>query len=179
MISIQKNITLIPIKAEDQTQLFELMDEVYKTAYSHFWKDGGNWYIDLIYSKKNLEKELSRESSHYFFVEFDQEKIGILKYDFPFSPKQIEIPNSMKLHRLYLHPKVHGKGIAQALMQHIEEVAMENKLDYIWLEAMESQPQARRFYEKSGYAHCLTYTLDFEQLLPEYRGIQILKKNLS
>ncbi len=176
--TILEDISLIPIKTEDQPILFNLMNTIYKEAYSDFWVDGGNWYLDLCYNPENLKKELSRDRSHYFFVEYQGTKVGILKYDFPFSPRETDIPNAMKLHRLYLDQSVHGNGIAKDLMLYVETIAKENDLDFIWLEAMVEKPQAKRFYEKMGYEWVLTYQLDFERLHPEVRGIQIMKKSI-
>lgn len=174
----QLQLVLNPVQKEDQSVLYQLMDEVYRSGYRYIWEDEGDWYVNLIYNRHTLHKELNRTTSHYFFVELNGRKIGILKYDFPFSPKEIEIPNAMKLHRLYLHSEVHGKGIAQILMDHCENVALDNGLKAIWLEAMECQMQARKFYEKMGFREILTYTLDFERIFPEYRKIQIMKKSL-
>lgn len=174
----QLNLILKPIQLNDQSILYRLMDEIYRDSYRYIWKDQGDWYLNLIYNPETLRKELSRDRSHYFFVEADDRKIGILKYDFPFSPRELEIPESMKLHRLYLHQDFHGKGIAQLLVDHCEEVARENNLKSIWLEAMECQPQAKRFYEKMGFELVMTYQLDFETMHPQYRGIQIMKKSL-
>jgi diamine N-acetyltransferase len=173
------DLVLNPIHPEDQPVLFELMDQVYRSGYSDYWTDQGDWYLNLIYNPETVSKELSRSRSHYYFVEWRKEKIGILKYDYPFSPKEIEIPNAMKLHRLYLHPKAHGHGIAPLLMNHCEQIAKENGLEAIWLEAMESKIQAKRFYEKMGYQDVLSYTLEFERIFPELRGIKIMKKVLS
>lgn len=172
------NIILKPIELKDQSILYQLMDVIYRHSYRQIWKDEGDWYLDLIYNPENLSKELGRKRSHYFFVEVEGRKIGILKYDFPFSPREIEIPDSMKLHRLYLHHDFHGKGIAQLLLIHCEQVAKANNLESIWLEAMECQPQAVRFYEKMGFETILSYQLDFEVMLPEYRGIKIMRKSL-
>jgi diamine N-acetyltransferase len=169
---------LNPVKAQDQPVLHTLMDEVYRDAYRYVWYDAGDWYVDLIYNPTTVTKELARARSHYYFVEVEGRKIGILKYDYPFSPHQVNIPESMKLHRLYLHRDFHGKGIAQALLLHCEEVAKENNLKSIWLEVMACQPQAKKFYQKVGFEHLLSYELDFEKLLPEYRGIEIWKKDL-
>ena len=114
--------SLSPIQVEDQQALHSLMDEVYRDAYRRFWYDQGDWYVDLIYNPQTVQKELSKSESHYFFVEASGRKIGILKYDYPLSPRQLEIPESMKLHRLYLHRDFHGTGIAQALsLIHISE----------------------------------------------------------
>ncbi|RAI91692.1 GNAT family N-acetyltransferase [Algoriphagus yeomjeoni] len=178
MISISTDLSLKPLKLEDQALLFALMQTVYKTAYQDFWTDQGDWYLDLCYNSENLKKELSRERSHYFFVEHKREIVGILKYDFPFSPREVEIPNAMKLHRLYIDQSVHGTGVAKELIDYVEKIAKENSLDFIWLEAMVEKPQAKKFYEKMGYEWVYTYQLDFERLLPEVRGIQIMKKKL-
>ncbi|WP_425639319.1 GNAT family N-acetyltransferase [Algoriphagus yeomjeoni] len=178
MITITTELSLNPLKLEDQALLFALMQTVYKTAYQDFWTDQGDWYLDLCYNYENLKKELSRERSHYFFVEHKQEIVGILKYEFPFSPREVEIQNAMKLHRLYLDQSVHGMGVAKELMDYVEKIAKENSLDFIWLEAMVEKPQAKQFYEKMGFEWVYTYQLDFERLLPEVRGIQIMKKKL-
>ena len=178
ILDLQNQVALNPIQAEDQPVLYALMDQVYRDAYRYVWFDQGDWYVNLIYNPETVQKELCRNRSHYFFVEVAHRKIGILKYDYPFSPREIEIPESMKLHRLYLHRDFHGKGIAQALLQHCEEVAKENGLKSIWLEVMACQPQAKKFYQKVGFEHLLSYTLDFEMLLPEYRGIEIWKKRV-
>ncbi|WP_268033845.1 GNAT family N-acetyltransferase [Algoriphagus sp. PAP.12] len=177
-IELSPQINILPIQAGDADFLIDLMCKVYKDSYHDFWIDGGDWYTQMIYNTSNIHKELKRVRSHYFFVEVEGEKVGILKYDFPFSPRETEIPNAMKLHRLYLSPKVHGKGIAVVLMKHIETVASENDLDWIWLEAMDAKPQAKRFYEKNDYQIAHTYVLDFEHLKPEYREIHIMKKKV-
>lgn len=172
------DLQLNPIQPEDQPTLYRLMDEVYRAGYRYIWDDGGDWYVELIYKTETVLKELSRQTTHYFFVELGGDKVGILKYDFPFSPKEIDLPNAMKIHRFYLHPKVHGKGIAQLLMAHCEKVARENQLESIWLEVMECQPQAKRFYQKCGFGKVFFYVLDFEHIFPEYRGIEIWKKDI-
>lgn len=174
----QLKLVLNPVQKEDQPTIYSLMDEVYRSGYRYIWTDEGDWYVNLIYNPHTLYKELKRTYTHYFFVEVSGRKIGILKYDFPFSPREVEIPNAMKLHRLYLHPDFHGKGIAQHLLAHCKNVAVENGIEAIWLEAMECQPQAMRFYQKIGFEKVLTYTLDFERIFPQYRQIQIMKKSL-
>ena len=178
ILNADTGLTLSPIQLTDQSELFPLIRRIYKNAYPGFWVDEGDWYLDLCYSLENLTKELSRPTAHYFFVEFESEKVGILKYDFPFSPRQVEIPNALKLHRLYLSESVQGKGIAQELMNYVEQIAIANQLENIWLEAMEQKPQAKRFYEKMGFELIHTYQLDFERLLPGLRGIHIFQKRI-
>ena len=179
MIIINPNLNLVPVKLEDQEKLFGLMSEIYPAAYADFWKEDCEWYLDLCFSQKNLAKELARSSAHYFFIKFNGFKAGIFKYDFPLSPQQLEIPNAMKLHRLYLHSDLHGTGVAKALMNWLETEAKSKNLDFIWLEAMEQKQQAKIFYEKMGYQLALTYQLEFDLLKPEFRGIHIYKKKIK
>lgn len=177
-IDPQIDLRLKPIQQADHTSLLTLMDSVYRDTYCYVWKDQGDWYVDLIYNSKNLQKELSRARSHYFFVKLANRLIGILKYDFPFAPQQVEISNAMKLHRLYLHQEVQGQGIAKKLVDYCETIAVEHGLDSLWLEVMSCQPQAKRFYQKMGFEPFFSYQLEFEMLLPEYRSIEIWKKSL-
>jgi GNAT superfamily N-acetyltransferase len=179
MIQITDKLALQPIQVSAHAEFFPLIKRIYTSAYPDFWVDEGDWYLDLCYSLENLTKELSRPTTHYFFVEFENEKVGILKYDFPFSPRQLEIPNALKLHRLYLSESVQGKGIAQELMNYVEQIAIANELDNIWLEAMDKKPQAKRFYEKMGFKLVHSYQLDFEKLFPELRTIHIFQKRIK
>ncbi|MCS5489054.1 GNAT family N-acetyltransferase [Algoriphagus limi] len=172
-------VKLIPIQSTDQPRLFSLMSKIYKEAYRYIWVDDGDWYLDLIYCQKTLDKELCRERSHYFFVEVNGKKAGIFKYDYPFSPRETEIPNALKIHRLYLDADYHGTGLGKFLMEYGELVAKENGLENLWLEAMACQPQALRFYEKMGYQIVHSYVLPFERILPEYRLIHIMKKEVK
>lgn len=178
-LNSESNLFLNPVQVEDQAILYDLMGNIYREAYRYVWSDQGDWYVNLIYNPQTVEKELSRSRSHYFFVEADGRKIGILKYDFPFSPHEIAIPEAMKLHRLYLHQDFHGMGVAKTLVNHCEQIGHENGLKSIWLEVMSCQPQAKKFYQKMGFEHLMSYQLDFEMLLPEYRGIEIWQKSLN
>jgi len=180
LIKITSELILRPIKLSDQQELFQLMSEIYPTAYSSFWKnDDCSWYLDLCYNPKNLEKELSRERSHYFFTDFQGKTVGILKYDFPFSPIDFDIPNAMKVHRLYLSSAAQGKGIAKEIMQRLEAIAWSQNLETIWLEVMEKSAQAKKFYSKMGFRKVFQYRLEFENLIPDYREIEIWTKTLE
>ncbi len=177
-MQINPEIQLSPIQSTDQPKLFSLMERVYLPAYHHIWKDGGKWFLERNYNPENLEKELKDLRSNYFFILSEGQKIGIVKYTIPSSPKQFPIPNAAKLHRLYLHADFHGKGIAGAVMEWVETDSKNKGMEAVWLEAMDFKDQAKRFYEKSGFEFATSYVIDFEVMLPEFRRIQIMKKSL-
>ena len=178
MINISENIQLKEISITDSESLFILMEEVYPAAYSNFWEDYGNWYLNSQYSKENIEKELLEENAQYYFVLFKNEIIGNFRIIWDKKLAGFEEKKCVKLHRVYLHSKTHGNGIGKRLLSWLEKEAIEKQYELIWLDAMNEQPQAFEFYKKLGYqyhSHCF---LDFELLHDNVRKMSQLYKKL-
>ena len=55
------------------------------------------------------------------------------------------------IHRLMVHPKHEGKGIAQDLVRYIEKLAKEAQYGSIRLDVFANNLRAVRFYKKRGY----------------------------
>ena len=179
MIRISNSIQLQEIQVEDFKILETLMDDVYKAAYKHFWKDEGNWYIQSQFSKSNLEKELSEDNTSYYFVLFNAEIVGIFRILWDKKLLRLENKKSLKLHRIYLHKNTQGKGIGKQLLAWLEEEAVKKQYELIWLDTMDEQLQAFEFYKKLGYqyhSHCF---LDFELLFDEVRKMSQVYKNIT
>lgn len=179
MINVSKNIQLKEILNTDFELLFTLMKEIYPTAYSHFWKDGGDWYMNSQYSKENILKELLEENAEYYFVLFKNEIIGNFRIIWDKKLAGLDTKKSVKLHRVYLHSKTHGNGIGKKLLNWLENEAIKKQYELIWLDAMNEQPQAFEFYKKRGYqyqSHCF---LNFELMHDEVRKMSQLYKELT
>lgn len=179
MIKLTEDISIQKLTSADQPELLELMRDIYIPSYKHIWSDSGEWYLEQMYNPEAFQKDLDNPKSHYFFVLYDGWKIGILKFIYPESPDLIDLPNSLHLHRIYISKEYQGKGIAAQLMKRVESISRERGLKYMWLEVMDTQLQAQRFYRKMGFEWIFTFHLDFKKLLPKYRGIQILRKTLN
>ena len=179
MIHVNSHITLTPIKIADQEILYNLMKRVYPSAYAHFWKDDCSWYLNQIYSKKNLAIELLEENTTYYFVQYYDEKVGILKLvkDCKYPPLASE--KGFKIHRIYLNPSVQGKGVGNALMSYAQEVAIAQNHTLIWLDAMDTHAQAQHFYKKLGYQKTEIQRLDFPLLHDEHRPMWFMHKMLD
>jgi GNAT superfamily N-acetyltransferase len=178
-MSSPRDLQFSPVFLADQSKLYSLMEKIYLPAYSSIWKDGGKWFLERNYSVENLKKELQDHRARYFFVLNEGQEIGIFRYLIPSSSRIYPIPAATKLHRLYLHEDFQGKGIASQIIKMVEKDSQNKGIHTVWLEVMEFKKQAKRFYEKSGFELETTYLIDFEQMLPEYRWIEIRKKILS
>ncbi len=153
------------------------MTIIYPPAYSHFWTDNGASYIKSQYSKENILKELSEEKADYYFILFNDEVIGNFRFIWDKKLKGLSEEKQVKLHRVYLHPKTQGNGIGKQLISWLEKKAIEKGFQIIWLDAMNEQKQAFKFYEKLGYRYYSHVLLPFGLMHEEVRKmIQVYKK---
>ena len=178
MIKISENIELKEILPSDTTSLFKLMTEIYPLAYSHFWKDAGNWYINSQYSNEHILKELSEDKTEYYFVIYKDEIIGNFRIIWDEKLTSLSEEKQVKLHRIYLHQKTQGKGIGKQLLFWLEEKAIKKGYKTIWLDAMNEQPQAFQFYKKLGYIYHSHTFLPYDLLHDEVKKMSQVYKNL-
>ena len=170
-LKISDSISLKVIKQSDSDSLLNVMNTIYVPPYKHLWQDGGVWYVQYTFNSNALMTELADNNAGYYFVEYKNERIGILRIVHNISLKDFEDKKASKLHRIYLDPKVHGKGIGKLLMDWSAQEAIKNNSKLIWLEAMDTQGQALKFYEKLGYQISGDFKLEFDLMHIHLRGM--------
>jgi GNAT superfamily N-acetyltransferase len=174
---LSENIQLKPILTSDSAILFKLMKEVYPLAYSHFWSDKGDWYVDSQYSTAHILKELSVENAEYYFVIYKGEIVGNLRFVWGEKLLGLSEEKQVKLHRIYLHKKTQGKGIGKEILSWLNKKVKQRGYEIIWLDAMDAQPQAFQFYKKQGYTYHSHTFLPFDLMHKELRKMsQLFKK---
>ncbi len=57
-----------------------------------------------------------------------------------------------ELSKLYVHPDLHGGGVASALVEHVLQAAVDEGAVSVWLGVNIHNARANRFYEKAGFA---------------------------
>lgn len=166
-------LNLKPITLANHEVLLQLMQRIYPPAYKHLWINNDcNWYINSQYNLKQLTKELQDKNANYYFVEYNNKTIGILRL---VHQKPLR---TTKLHHLYLDQAYQGLGLGQQLMQLSYDIATDNLSKSIWLEAMDTQLQALHFYKKCGFKIVDSYALDFELIMDPFKGMHKMTKQL-
>ena len=177
MIDITENLQLKSVLSSDAKTLFTLMKEIYPLAYSHFWTDQGDWYVNTQYCEKNILKELLEENSEDYFIFFNNKVIGNFRFIWDEKLTGLSNQNQLKLHRIYLHPKFQGNGIGKTLLAWLDAKAIQKGSEIIWLDAMDAQSKAFQFYKKLGYNYHSHVFLTFDFLHVAVRKMsQIYKK---
>ena len=171
ILKISDTISLIAITLTDADVLLDLMRKIYTPPYRHLWEDNGQWYVEKTFCKASLEKEMAELNASYYFVTHYKEIIGVLRFIHDVTFIDFKNLKSTKLHRIYLDPTTHGKGIGKLLMDWTATEAIKNDSQLLWLEAMDTQEQALVFYKKLGYQISSDFRLTFELMQTHLRGM--------
>ena len=59
--------------------------------------------------------------------------------------------------RLYVRPQFRGRGIAEALLDAMEEYALEKAAEWVYLDSKDDLKDALRIYVRRGYQPCERY----------------------
>ncbi|WP_353062511.1 GNAT family N-acetyltransferase [Tunturibacter psychrotolerans] len=59
--------------------------------------------------------------------------------------------------RLYVRPQFRGRGIAEALLDAMEEYALEKAANWVYLDSKDDLKDALRIYVRRGYQPCARY----------------------
>ena len=99
--------------------------------------------LNLFYQPQALQKQM--DDGHIFLLaSMNAETVGFASY----SPMPEN--NMYKLHKLYVHPMLHGKGIGKALLDYIFADIRESGTKKLQLDVNRDN-KAKNFYERYGF----------------------------
>ena len=114
---------------------------------------------------------MNEKNAAFYFVNFDDEAIGVLRLLFHFPYSKFPDLKATKLHRIYLNPKVVRQGIGKALVNWTKEQAGLAGDEILWLEGMDTRPEAIAFYKKMGFQIGSHVSLPYENMHNHTRGM--------
>jgi len=68
-------------------------------------------------------------------------------------PANLELGKAAEIKRMCVHARARWRGVGSALIKYIEQEALKKGYERIMVETGYHFTQARKFYEKSGYAY--------------------------
>lgn len=172
-----EDIQLKRLDVADAALLSAIATNVYSEHYADTWQDNGEWYLQTYLSVSRLAKELQDANAWFFLVSYKQEAVGFLKLNID-KPLPGVQKNSLELERIYLKKSASGNGIGTHLLHFAFEIAVQQNKELVWLKAMDTSPDAVRFYKKMGFEICGTHHVDFIQKKEGMRGMYVMQKNV-
>jgi diamine N-acetyltransferase len=100
------------------------------------------------------QRQLADPSRWHLLAESDDgELLGHAQVHFggP-APAAVHPLPAAEVTRFYVDAVAHGRGVAQRMLREVERCARQRGIASLWLSVWKDQPQAVRFYEKSGFA---------------------------
>lgn len=108
-------------------------------------------FMDENYSFESWQADFSTPGAVYWVAEEAGDFVGYARVRESDEVDYLLGNNHLELQRLYTDEAWQGKGVAKALMDVCEQVALDRGKDWIWLGVWEHNYKAQRFYQKHGY----------------------------
>jgi ribosomal protein S18 acetylase RimI-like enzyme len=99
-----------------------------------------------MYSEEALETQINQKQHQFILAFEDAEPVGFASYGL----KSPEDPGVYRLHKLYVVPGLHGKGVGKKLLQFIADDILLKGAEKLELN-VNKQNRAIQFYEKMGF----------------------------
>ncbi len=147
-------ILLRKAKAEEITLISELAEQIWPQTYSAYISEAQlRFMLDKMYNKGELLDQL--QNGHTFLIASEDGKdIGFAGFSV------IEPVNgTYKLHKLYVLPEMHGKGVGKLLINEVVNLAVRNGGRALQLNVNRNN-NAKDFYLKAGFIIKETVDLD-------------------
>jgi diamine N-acetyltransferase len=137
---------------DDLHILQEISYETFNDTFKHQNSpENMNAYLERAFNLNQLEKELSKSSSQFFFVYFNNEVAGYLKVNTNEAQSEEMDDESLEIERIYIKNKFQKLGLGKYLLNKAMEIAMGLNKEKVWLGVWKKNENAIAFYKKMGF----------------------------
>jgi GNAT superfamily N-acetyltransferase len=162
----------------DADAISEIATRAYRDYYLYLWNDDGRWYINRSFRPQVIAEEMQNLNAAYYMLTLNEDPIGFIKLNIDQPLIGYQHLNCIELERIYLLKSASRHGFGRQAMEFCFAFGQKRNKDLIWLKSMDTS-DALHFYNRLGFEECGTFTLDFELMKREYRGMKVLMKFLS
>lgn len=137
----------------DSILLQKLGFEIYSTHFTHLWVSQSemNDYLVREFSVPSLVTSLSDPEVCWYLAETDQ-PVGFVKVTWTDKIPDTEM-SGVLLNKLYLASGATGQNYGKQIFEHILSLARQRGKGFLWLEVLEGNDRARKFYENLGFSY--------------------------
>lgn len=143
--------TLSKAGTPDISLLSEMGYASYQYHFAHLWHAEAELkaFLQQEYSTPSIAQSLRNEASAWFIAR-DNAPVGFAKVTWHCAADE-NGPIGTLLHKLYLLPGETGKSYGARMLAEIERLAQQRGERFIWLEVLDANPNAYRFYLRQGF----------------------------
>ena len=168
-------LKITKVSIEFIPEIKRLSDEIWKQVYPSVVPMAqiefllNNWY-----STAALTEQMEQSGHQFILVEWNDEAVGYASY----SMKLANQPERFRVHKLYLQPAMHGKGIGRAMLKYIATESMPLGCKELELNVHKRNP-AVGFYQHVGFTieQDIVTVIEHGHVLDDYIMMLDLTKN--
>lgn len=137
---------IVPATGDHLPAISSLAGQIWRAYYPAITSmEQIEYMLAWMYSLETMTAEL-RKGIRYERLLLDDELVGFAS----FSPT--DQPGTIKLHKLYLLPKLHGQGLGTLLLKHCETQARQLGAQVMTLNVNKQNARAIAAYNRNGFA---------------------------
>ncbi|CAI8806752.1 GNAT family N-acetyltransferase [Kosakonia quasisacchari] len=146
-------LTIRKAEITDTALLSEMGYASYRHHFAHLWREPAELeaFLRQQYASSAIQQSLQGEADGWFIAQ-DVAPVGFAKVTWH-SAVDEHGPSGTLLHKLYLLPGETRKGYGEQLLAEIERLVQQRGETFIWLEVLDANPNAKRFYLRQGFTH--------------------------
>ncbi|HEY4335659.1 MAG TPA: GNAT family N-acetyltransferase [Puia sp.] len=111
---MDESLSIRPGDLDDINSIGFLAQQIWPDTYGSIITPGQMQYmLNLIYSPAALRRQMVEDKHQFLIVEQGEEPIGFAAWS------AMDEPGVFKLHKLYVLPGQHGKGLGRGMLQYI------------------------------------------------------------
>ena len=137
-----------PLEITEIDIIRRLSDEIWRKVYpSIIGMEQIEYMLELIYNEEALKEQIINKQHQFILMMDNYTPIGYAS----FSVKDMSENKAYRLHKFYLQPEYHGKGLGKKMMHHIIARVEDAAGTSIQLNVNKYNP-ALNFYKKLGFS---------------------------
>ena len=129
---------------EDINTIGYLAQQIWPVTYNEILTSAQLDYMLRIFYSPDALKEQMDKQQQFLIAELEEDPVGFASYS------SVEDEGVYKIHKLYVLPELHGKGLGKALLDFITEEIISLGATTLRLNMNRNNP-AKNFYEKNGF----------------------------
>jgi len=138
-----------------EAQLNDLVEMAKKTFVDAFEADNDpkdfSSYIEMAFSKEKLLQELKNLKTTFYFVYWNNDRIGYFKLNEGNAQSDLKLDESIELERIYVMRKFQGLGLGETILNKVKHLSAASSKSFVWLGVWEKNIKAIEFYKRHGF----------------------------
>jgi GNAT superfamily N-acetyltransferase len=136
---------IVKAHIKDYQTIYDIAVPVWNATYKSILKaEQLDYMLKLMYSQEAIAEQMSTKGHQFLLALDDNAAVGFTSYEVNYGAQ------ITKIHKLYVLPETHGKGIGRALINEIEKAATADDNNTLILNVNRFNP-AVNFYNKIGF----------------------------